>query len=50
MSCVPAELQRAVIDAESNQIINGNGGGANLLGILDQGGTLTRAVGSDWMR
>jgi len=48
MSCVPAELQRAVIDAESNQIINGNG--ANLLGILDQGGTLTRAMGSDWMR
>jgi hypothetical protein len=47
MSFVPGELQRLVIDQESNQVINGSGTGANLLGILNTSGTLTRSVGSD---
>lgn len=40
------ELQRMIIDTENAQILNGDGTGENLLGLLNQSGTLTRAVGS----
>jgi hypothetical protein len=44
---IPTELQRALIDAETNQIVNGDGTGANMTGILNTSGLLTRAIGSD---
>jgi Phage capsid family len=47
MAFVPRELQRAVVDAETNQVISGNGTSPNLLGILNVSGVLTRAIGSD---
>ena len=47
LSFVPAELQRAIIDAETNQIINGSGTAPNMTGILHTSGTLSRAVDVD---
>jgi hypothetical protein len=47
MSWVPSELMNAIIDAETNQVVNGSGSGANMLGLLNTSGTLTRAIGSD---
>jgi HK97 family phage major capsid protein len=46
-SWIPAELQRAVIDAETSQIVNGDGSGDNMKGLLHTSGVLTRAMGSD---
>jgi HK97 family phage major capsid protein len=47
MSFAPAELQRAVINAETDQVVNGDGTGADMLGILATPGVLKRAVGAD---
>jgi HK97 family phage major capsid protein len=47
MQFIPAEMYAAVIDAETDQIINGDGSAPHMLGLLNQSGTLTRAVGSD---
>jgi hypothetical protein len=47
MSFVPQELQRAVIDAETNEVINGSGSSPHLLGLLNTSGVLTRAMSSD---
>jgi HK97 family phage major capsid protein len=47
MAFVPRELQRAIIDARTNQVTNGNGTPPNLLGILNVSGTLTRSQGGD---
>lgn len=44
---VPSELTRAVIDAETDQIVNGDGTSPQLLGLLHTSGVLTRSVGSD---
>ena len=44
---LPRELNRAVVDARTNQVVNGNGSGANMLGLLNVSGTLTRSIGSD---
>lgn len=44
---VPQELTRALLDAETDQILNGNGTAPNLTGILNTSGLLTRAIGSD---
>ncbi len=46
-SFVPREMYRAVIDSETDSIINGNGTAPNMLGILATSGTLTRAIGTD---
>jgi HK97 family phage major capsid protein len=43
MSFVPSELTRAVVDAETDQIVNGTGVAPNMTGILNTAGTLTRA-------
>jgi HK97 family phage major capsid protein len=40
---VPNELHRALVDAETAQIAVGSGVGANMLGILNSTGTLTRS-------
>jgi HK97 family phage major capsid protein len=40
----PAELYRAIVDAENSQILTGNGSSPNMLGLLNQPGTLTRAA------
>lgn len=47
MQIVPSEMFAALKDARSDQVINGDGTGANMLGLLNQSGTLTRAQGSD---
>ena len=47
MSFVPAELMRAIVDAETNQVLNGTGSSPQMLGLLNTSGTLTRAIGSD---
>jgi HK97 family phage major capsid protein len=44
---VPSEMTRAVIDKETDQIVNGDGTGANMTGILHTSGVLTRSVGTD---
>lgn len=44
---IPTELTRALIDAETDQIVNGSGTGANMTGILNVSGLLTRAQGAD---
>jgi hypothetical protein len=44
---VPAELTHAIFDAETNQVVNGNGSSPNMLGLLNTPGVLTRSVGSD---
>lgn len=41
-STVPHEIQTAIIDAENDEVINGDGTGAHLLGLLHQTGTLSR--------
>jgi HK97 family phage major capsid protein len=41
MDFVPNELQRAVVDAETGQVINGNGTAPNMTGILHTSGVLT---------
>lgn len=41
------ELQRQITDVENAQILNGDGTGENLTGILATSGLLTRAVASD---
>jgi Phage capsid family len=44
---VPSELTRAVIDAETNYVLNGTGGSGSLpgmTGVLNVSGTLARAV------
>jgi HK97 family phage major capsid protein len=46
-SFVPQEMYRAVIDAETNQIVNGNGTDPNMTGILATSGLITRALGTD---
>jgi HK97 family phage major capsid protein len=50
MQWIPMELQRAIIDAETNEVVNGNGTGPNMLGLLNTSGVLTRALGSDTLR
>lgn len=40
------ELQRALVDAENAQVLNGNGTAPNMLGISTTSGLLTRAVGT----
>jgi HK97 family phage major capsid protein len=47
MEFVPHELARAVIDQETAQIVWGDGTGANMTGILNTSGVLTRTVGTD---
>lgn len=47
MSFVPAEMFRALVDARTNEIVNGSGTSPHMLGLLNQSGTLTRAIGSD---
>jgi HK97 family phage major capsid protein len=47
LQIVPAELFAAVVDAETDQIVNGNGTAPNMTGLLNTSGVLTRAVGSD---
>jgi Phage capsid family len=42
LSFVPVELQHAITDAETAQVIGGDGTGANMTGILHTAGTLTR--------
>ena len=44
---VPSELALALLDAETDQILNGNGTAPNMSGILATSGLLTRAIGSD---
>ncbi|MEV8148745.1 phage major capsid protein [Arthrobacter sp. NPDC080073] len=46
-SYVTEHLRDLVIDAENNQLLNGDGTGTNMLGMLNQSGILTRAVGTD---
>jgi hypothetical protein len=48
MQWVPQELQRAVIDAETNEVVNGSGSSPHMRGILNTGGSvLTRTIGAD---
>lgn len=47
MSFVPAEMFRALTDAETDEVVNGSGTSPHMLGLLNQSGTLTRAIGSD---
>lgn len=47
MSFVPAEMFRALIDARTDEIVNGSGSSPHMLGLLNQSGTLTRTLGSD---
>jgi hypothetical protein len=44
---LPRELNRAIVDARTNQVVNGNGSGANMLGLVNVSGILTRSIGSD---
>jgi HK97 family phage major capsid protein len=46
-SFVPTEMYRAVIDAETNQLVNGSGTAPSMEGILATSGLLTRALGTD---
>jgi Phage capsid family len=47
MAWVPHELFNAIVDAETNPVLNGSGSGPNMLGLLNTSGVLTRAIGSD---
>ena len=47
MKWLPQELQRAIIDAETNEVVNGSGSSPHMLGLLNVSGTLSRAIGSD---
>lgn len=44
---VPVELFAAIVNAESNEVINGSGSAPHMVGILNQPNILTRAIGSD---
>ncbi|MGX9672656.1 phage major capsid protein [Mycobacterium sp. HM-7] len=49
LSFVPSELSRAIVDAETNLVVNGTGATGvlpGMTGILNTSGTLTRAVAS----
>ena len=39
---IPAELNRAVVDAENDAVLNGNGSSPNMLGLLHTPSTLSR--------
>lgn len=47
LAYLTSELSRSVIDVENAQILNGDGVGENLLGLLNTSGMLTRAKGTD---
>lgn len=47
LAYLTSELTRSVIDVENAQILNGDGLGENLLGLLNTSGMLTRAKGTD---
>lgn len=47
LAYLQSELTRAVIDVENAQILNGDGVGENLLGILNTPGLLVRAKATD---
>jgi HK97 family phage major capsid protein len=47
MAFLPAEIFAAVVDAETNAFVNGNGTPPVPLGLLGTSGTLTRVIGSD---
>ncbi|BCW76260.1 phage major capsid protein [Arthrobacter sp. NicSoilB11] len=47
LAYLTSELSRSVIDAENAQILNGDGTGENLLGLLNTSGMLTRAKATD---
>lgn len=47
LAYLQTELTRSVIDVENAQILNGDGVGENLLGILNTPGLLVRAKGTD---
>jgi HK97 family phage major capsid protein len=47
LAYLKTELDRSVIDAENAQVLNGDGIGENLLGILQTPGLLVRAKGTD---
>lgn len=38
----PHEIQAAIIDAENDEVLNGDGSGAHMTGLLNQAGTLSR--------
>lgn len=42
-----AEIQRQIIDAENNELLNGDGTTGHLSGLLSTSGILTQAVGSN---
>jgi hypothetical protein len=44
---IPTELTRALIDAETDEIVNGSGTAPHMTGILNTSGLLTRAQGAD---
>ena len=44
---IPTELARALVNAETDQVVNGSGTAPNMLGILNTSGLLTRAMASD---
>ena len=47
LNFVPSEMTKAIIDKETDQIVNGDGTGVNMTGILHTSGVLTRTVGTD---
>jgi len=47
LSYLSTDLQRLIIDTENAQVLNGDGTGENLKGILNTSGLLTRAKGTD---
>ena len=44
---IPLELTRALINAETNPVVNGTGTAPDMLGILNTSGLLTRAMDTD---
>jgi HK97 family phage major capsid protein len=44
---IPTELSRALLDQETSQIVSGDGTGANMTGILNTSGLLTRPMATD---
>jgi capsid protein len=44
---VPTELQRAIINAETYEIVNGDGSAPHMKGLLHTDNVLTRDIGSD---
>lgn len=47
MQFVPGEMFRALRDAITNQVANGNGTPPNMQGLIGSSGVLTRSLGSD---